>query len=52
MAYRYTSVASVMLLDGFTVPMAMFVSWLLLRASYRKRHLAACLVCALVGLGC
>eukprot|EP00435_Cladocopium_sp_Y103_P036059 s1426_g9.t1 len=31
LAYRYTSVASVMLLDGFTVPGAMLVSWVLLR---------------------
>jgi len=50
LAYRYTSVASVMLLDGFTVPGAMLVSWLLLRAKYRKAHLAACVVC-LCGLG-
>ncbi|CAL1129973.1 unnamed protein product [Cladocopium goreaui] len=50
LAYRYTSVASVMLLDGFTVPGSMLVSWILLRAQYRKAHLAACVVC-LCGLG-
>ncbi|CAJ1361566.1 unnamed protein product [Effrenium voratum] len=45
LAYRYTSVASVMLLDGFTVPGAMLISRLLLGACYRKGHVAACVVC-------
>ncbi|CAE7946998.1 ddx52 [Symbiodinium sp. KB8] len=45
LAYRYTSVASVMLLDGFTAAVVMLLSRLLLGTRYSKYHLAACFVC-------
>ena len=45
LAYRYTSVASVMLLDGFTSPVVMLLSCLLLGTRYTKYHIAACVAC-------
>mmetsp|Transcript_56001 Transcript_56001/g.124919 ORF Transcript_56001/g.124919 Transcript_56001/m.124919 type:complete len:369 (+) Transcript_56001:52-1158(+) len=45
LAYRYTSVASAMLLDGFTGPAAMLLSRFLLGTSYTKYHVGACVVC-------
>ncbi|CAE8606459.1 unnamed protein product, partial [Polarella glacialis] len=45
MAYRYTSVASVMLLDCFTIPCVMVFSHLAIRACYTKGHVLSCLVC-------
>lgn len=50
LAYRYTTVASVMLLDCFTIPSAMLLSKLFLGARYNRVHLAGVGVC-LVGLG-
>ena len=44
-AYRYTSVASVMLLDGFTGPAVMLLSRLLLGTRYIVGHIVACVVC-------
>eukprot|EP00931_Biecheleriopsis_adriatica_P008873 TRINITY_DN110009_c0_g1_i1.p1 TRINITY_DN110009_c0_g1~~TRINITY_DN110009_c0_g1_i1.p1 ORF type:complete len:362 (-),score=66.28 TRINITY_DN110009_c0_g1_i1:40-1083(-) len=49
-AYRYTSVASVMLLDCFAIPCTMVFSRIALGASYTKGHIMACLVCV-AGLG-
>ena len=47
LAYRYTSVASIMLLDGFTGPVVMLLSRLLFRTRYRKYHIASCVLCLL-----
>lgn len=44
-AYQYTSIASVMLLDCFTIPCVMILSRCALGASYTKSHILACLVC-------
>eukprot|EP00608_Synchroma_pusillum_P006759 CAMPEP_0198423338 /NCGR_PEP_ID=MMETSP1452-20131203/3034_1 /TAXON_ID=1181717 /ORGANISM="Synchroma pusillum, Strain CCMP3072" /LENGTH=429 /DNA_ID=CAMNT_0044143637 /DNA_START=48 /DNA_END=1333 /DNA_ORIENTATION=+ len=50
-AYQYTSITSIMLLDGFTIPCAMVLSRLVLSARYTPRHGAGVLLC-LCGLGC
>lgn len=44
-AYQYTSIASVMLLDCFTIPCAMMLSRFALGARYTKLHIVACLIC-------
>mmetsp|Transcript_76508 Transcript_76508/g.140029 ORF Transcript_76508/g.140029 Transcript_76508/m.140029 type:complete len:340 (-) Transcript_76508:50-1069(-) len=44
-AYQYTSIASVMLLDCFTIPCAMILSRCALGARYTKFHIIACLLC-------
>lgn len=49
-AYRYTSVASVMLLDCFAIPCSMVLLRASLGAQYTKTHVAACLIC-ISGLG-
>ncbi|CAG9465565.1 unnamed protein product [Pedinophyceae sp. YPF-701] len=38
LAYRYTSITSVTLLDCWAIPAAIFLSWALRRASYVPRH--------------
>lgn len=48
-AYQYTSVASVMLLDCFTIPVVMVVSRILMGARYTRWHILACCIC-IVGL--
>jgi len=45
MAYQYTSVASVMLLDGFSIVCIMLLSWALLDARYTIWHIFATLIC-------
>ena len=48
-AYNYTSITSVMLLDCFTIPCAMLLSYTFLRCRYTSRHLAG-IACCLLGL--
>jgi len=48
-AYQYTSLTSVTLLDCFTIPCVMLLSWLLLRARYKTGHYAGAVSC-IVGL--
>jgi len=45
LAYRYTSPASVALLDSFTIPASLVLSSILLNARYRKMHFAAIFMC-------
>ncbi|PRW60646.1 solute carrier family 35 member F1-like [Chlorella sorokiniana] len=45
LAYRFTSLTSVTLLDSFTIPMALVLSAALLGASYRRGHYAGAAVC-------
>lgn len=45
LAYQYTSITSVALLDCFTIPVAMFLSRVVIGAEYSKAHVAACGVC-------
>uniref|UniRef100_A0A7S3VHE2 EamA domain-containing protein n=1 Tax=Dunaliella tertiolecta TaxID=3047 RepID=A0A7S3VHE2_DUNTE len=49
-AYQYTSITSVTLLDCFTIPAVMALSWLVLRAHYGVGHLLGAVMCCL-GLG-
>jgi solute carrier family 35 protein F1/2 len=48
-AYQYTSLTSVTLLDCFTIPVVMLLSWLLLRARYKPGHYIGA-VCCIAGL--
>ena len=50
-AYNYTSITSIMMLDCFTIPSAMFLSYYFLRARYQLRHACGIFVC-LSGLAC
>ncbi len=50
LAYRYTSITSVMLLDCFAIPCAMLLSRLLLKSRYRRLHLVGVALCV-TGLG-
>jgi solute carrier family 35 protein F1/2 len=50
-AYNYTSITSVMLLDCFTIPCAMFFSYICLGCSYRYKHIIGVIIC-LLGLSC
>jgi solute carrier family 35 protein F1/2 len=49
-AYQYTSITSVMLLDCFTIPVALVLTYLFLKTKYNWRHLVGVVLC-LVGLG-
>lgn len=49
-AYQYTTVTSVQLLDCFTIPTVLALSWFFLRARYACLHLAGAGVC-LLGVG-
>lgn len=44
-AYQYTSLTSVTLLDCFTIPCVMLLSWLLLRARYKAGHYLGAVLC-------
>lgn len=44
-AYQFTSLTSVTLLDCFTIPSVMLLSWLLLKAKYRPGHFAGAAAC-------
>lgn len=45
LAYRYTSITSIMLLDCFSIPCAMILSRLFLGSRYRPLHLAGVALC-------
>lgn len=51
LAYNYTSITSVMLLDCFTIPCAMFFSYICLGCTYRYKHIIGIIIC-LFGLSC
>jgi solute carrier family 35, member F1/2 len=51
LAYNYTSITSIMLLDCFTIPCAMVLSYTFLSCRYTKRHLAGTSLC-IFGLVC
>jgi solute carrier family 35, member F1/2 len=44
-AYQYTSITSAMLLDCFTIPSVMILSYLFLNARYTMRHILGALLC-------
>ncbi|KAK9802978.1 hypothetical protein WJX73_002803 [Symbiochloris irregularis] len=44
-AYRFTSITSVTLLDCFTIPVAVVLSWWVLRARYGALHWAGIAIC-------
>lgn len=50
LAYNYTNITSVMLLDCFTIPSAMVVSYLFLQYKYSYLHAVGALIC-ICGLG-
>lgn len=49
-AYQYTSITSVQLLDCFTIPCVMMLSYFLLSMTYTRKHYIGCLLCV-IGLG-
>ncbi|CBJ31019.1 conserved unknown protein [Ectocarpus siliculosus] len=49
LAYRYTSITSVAMLDAFSIPAVMILSRLLLRAQYNEKHMTGVGLCV-VGL--
>lgn len=51
LAYNYTSITSVMMLDCFTIPCAMGLSYFFLGCRYTWKHIFGTLIC-LIGLGC
>jgi len=50
LSFRYTSITSVLLLDGFAIPSTMLFSWIYLRSRYKSLHFVGVLAC-LAGLG-
>eukprot|EP00752_Nemacystus_decipiens_P002872 g2673.t1 len=50
LAFRYTSITSVAMLDAFSIPAVMFLSCFLLRAQYTQMHVVGVTFC-LIGLG-
>lgn len=44
-AYQYTSITSIMLLDCWSIPMVMILTWIFLSTKYRYRKIAGVLVC-------
>ncbi|CAM9202490.1 unnamed protein product [Scytosiphon promiscuus] len=50
LAFRYTSITSVAMLDAFSIPAVMVLSRVLLRAEYNGKHLFGVALC-LIGLG-
>ena len=51
LAYNYTTITSVMLLDCFTIPVAMVLSYLFLGCRYNYMHILGTVIC-LLGLTC
>ncbi|XP_061754915.1 solute carrier family 35 member F2-like [Nerophis ophidion] len=47
MAYRYTTLTSIQLLNCFVVPVLMLLSWFLLKTRYKLLHFIAVTVCLL-----
>jgi len=50
-AYDFTTITSIMLLDCFTIPSAMLLSYLFLRISYKPIHVLGVVIC-ICGLVC
>ncbi|XP_035710828.1 solute carrier family 35 member F2 isoform X2 [Folsomia candida] len=50
-AYRYTTLTSVQLLDCFTIPTVLSLSWLVLRIRYKVAHILGVSIC-LLGVCC
>ncbi|KAL2456936.1 Eukaryotic protein of unknown function [Forsythia ovata] len=45
-AYQYTSITSVMLLDCWTIPCVLFLTWFFLKTKYRFKKLVGVVICA------
>ncbi|KAL2470188.1 Eukaryotic protein of unknown function (DUF914) [Abeliophyllum distichum] len=45
-AYQYTSITSVMLLDCWTIPCVLFLTWFFLKTKYRLKKLVGVVICA------
>lgn len=50
-AYQYTTLTSVQLLDCFTIPVVLLLSWAVLKVRYQIIHIVGVSVC-LMGIGC
>ena len=50
-AYNYTSITSIMMLDCFTIPSALFLSYYFLQARYQLQHVFSIFIC-ISGLAC
>ncbi|KAL3689675.1 hypothetical protein R1sor_015984 [Riccia sorocarpa] len=46
-AYQYTSITSAMLLDCWTIPVVLLLTWLLLKTQYLRGHLVGVSICVL-----
>ncbi|KAF5187264.1 Solute carrier family 35 member f1, partial [Thalictrum thalictroides] len=46
-AYQYTSLTSVMLLDCWTIPSVIFLTWMFLKTKYRYKKFAGVAICLL-----
>ncbi|KAK6122887.1 hypothetical protein DH2020_043353 [Rehmannia glutinosa] len=44
-AYQYTSITSVMLLDCWTIPCVLFLTWFFLKTKYRLKNLVGVIIC-------
>lgn len=44
-AYQYTSITSIMLLDCWTIPCVLFLTWFFLKTQYRFKKLVGVLIC-------
>ncbi|XP_051150058.1 uncharacterized protein LOC127264530 isoform X1 [Andrographis paniculata] len=44
-AYQYTSITSVMLLDCWTIPCVLFLTWFFLKTKYRVKKLIGVVIC-------
>ncbi|BBN09085.1 solute carrier family 35, member F1/2 [Marchantia polymorpha subsp. ruderalis] len=47
MAYQYTSITSAMLLDCWTVPLVLALTWLFLKTQYLRGHFVGVCICVL-----
>jgi solute carrier family 35 protein F1/2 len=50
-AYNYTSITSIMLLDCFTIPCSMVISYYFLKCRYTSKHVIGTLIC-FMGIVC
>lgn len=50
-AYKYTTLTSITLLDCFSIPTVLALSWILLKVRYKLLHIVGVTVC-LLGVGC
>ncbi|KAL2631753.1 hypothetical protein R1flu_016439 [Riccia fluitans] len=46
-AYQYTSITSAMLLDCWTIPVVLLLTWLVLKTQYLRGHLVGVCICVL-----